>query len=277
MEFEIIESAKNQLITFLKIAQKYEQQVVIIPSKDKVDFKFIQVTRSVAGHLQFKDKIHINIKSMVDKMSDKAIEVNIKDMLKILSYVKNQIVSINAQFAKSDNDLLGLNFIIKNSATGSKDKEIQIPIFDNEQKVNFNAIKYDDTAINIIIPLSQIVDTISEIYEYETNELTISILNDENNQLIMKLEAFKDDNLRKKITIIKKQGEDFNIVKEQPVNKIESKFDTLYLKNLLMSGAGYEDLIITLQNNAPMSMVYSNQADSNLRCILAHRSTEQNE
>lgn len=272
MQFEIKETSKNQLTTFLKIAIKSQSNVAIIPTKDSVDFKFMEISGSTAGHLNFTNGNHISIENMVDQMSGKPFEVNIKDMLNILSHVKNQIVEINAQFDK-DQELLGLNFAVKNIATGRIDKEIQIPIFSSEQRVNFGKINYSENVVNISMSLHDLIDIIEEAYEYQTEEITISLDNDEQGQRILVFNATEKDNLRKRIKVIKKEGEDFIILKNQNPPNIKGLYDIRLLKNLIQSGADYKDAIITFQENAPITINYSNEIIPNLMLIIAHRHT----
>lgn len=270
MQFEIKETSKNQLTTFLKIAIKSQSNVAIIPTKDSVDFKFMEISGSTAGHLNFTNGNHISIENMVEQMSGKPFEVNIKDMLNILSHVKNQIVEINAQFDK-DQELLGLNFAVKNIATGRIDKEIQIPIFSSEQRVNFGKINYSENVVNISMSLHDLIDIIEEAYEYQTEEITISLDNDEQGQRILVFNATEKDNLRKRIKVIKKEGEDFMILKNQNPPNIKGLYDIRLLKNLIQSGADYKDAIITFQENAPITINYSNEIIPNLMLIIAHR------
>lgn len=269
MQFEIVEIGKNQLLTFLKIAQRYNNQVVVIPSKETIDFKFIEPALSALGHLQFKNGIHAQVKHIVDQMEKKPFELNIKDMIKILSHVKNQLIVMNAEIAE-DGELMGLNFIVKNKDTNEIDKEIQIPIFGNEQRTDFSTIQYGEGAVNFSIKISDMTDAISEASEYQTDEISLVIdKRKEDGQITFTMIAVDKDNLRKKIQIIKKNGEDFTLLKDQDPQFTKATFNIDYMKSLITQGADYTDLIVTFQSKAPLTVQYHNTADSNLKCILA--------
>lgn len=270
MQFEIIEIGKNQLLTFLKIAQKYNQQVAVIPSDETIDFKFIEPALSALGHLVFRNGIHAQVKDMVEVMKNKPFELNIKDMIKILSHVKNQLIVMNAEIDQEDGELIGLNFIVKNKDTNETDKEIQIPIFTNEQKTDFSSIKYTEGAVNFSIKISDFMEAITEASEYQTDEITLSIdKRPTDGQILFTMVAVDKDNLRKKIQFIKKNGEDFTLLKDQDPQPTKATYNIDFLKSLVVSGADYTDLIITFQSKAPLTIQYHNQADSNLTCMLA--------
>lgn len=269
MQFEIIELGKNQLLTFLKIAQKYNNQVVVIPSSEKIDFKFIEPAMSAVGHLEFRNGIHAQVKDMAEQLNGKAFELNIRDMIKILSHIKNQIIVMNAEVAE-DGELQGLNFIVKNKDTGEVDKEIQIPIFQNEQRIDFNTIQYTEGTVNFSIKLADIIDAVAEVSEYQTDEIDLIIDRRKNDgQITLTMIAVDKDNLRKKIQIIKKNGEDFTLLKNQEPDFTKAKYSLDSMKSLIIQGADYTDAIITFQSSAPLTIQYHNQADSNLKCILA--------
>lgn len=268
MQFEIVELGKNQLLTFLKIAQRYNNQVVVIPTKEKVDFRFTEPALSSIGHLEFRNGIHVQVIDMVDAMNGKPFELNIKDVMKILSHVKNQIITMNAEVAE-DGELQGLNFIIKNKDTSEVDKEIQIPIFNNEQRIDFNNIQYGETAVTFSIEINDMIDAISEASEYQTDELTLSIQKREDGQITFNMVAVDKDNLRKKIHIIKKNGEDFTLLKNQDPESMSSKFVIDNIKPMIIQGSDYSELIMTFQTKAPITILYHNNADSNLKVVLA--------
>ena len=270
MQFEIVEIGKNQLLTFLKIALKFNLQVVVIPSNDTIDFKFIEPATSALGHLEFKNGIHAQVKDMAEVMNKKAFELNIRDMIKILSHVKNQLIIMNAEVDQEDGEIMGLNFIIKNKDTNEIDKEIQIPIFQNEQKVDYSSIKYEEGAVNFSIKINDLVDAITEASEYQTDEITLTVEKRQlDGQILFTMTAVDKDNLRKKIQFTKKNGEDFTLLKNQDPQTTSAKYNIDFLKSLVVAGADYTDLIVTFQTAAPLTIQYHNQADSNLKCILA--------
>src|ERR1044072_4979092 len=108
MQIEILDIGKNQLLAFLKIAQKHQDQVVLIPKQNEIDFKFDAISHTNVGYLKLKKDIHYKMENLEDVFVAKQFERNIKDISRILSHLKNQSVSLNTEI--EDDILTGISF-----------------------------------------------------------------------------------------------------------------------------------------------------------------------
>lgn len=276
MKLELLKNGVDQINTFLKIAgkQKSLDQFVIVVTNETIQLKFVDPSHVCMVILELQNNKHYKLNSLHKILDNKPFELSIKDVTKILSRIDDNTTIINAEVS-NDNIILGINFIITSNETNEIIKEIQIPAFNLEQSVNTPNLNYD-TMLHYRMEIDNILDTINEINDYETETLSISTNND-----TMLLEATSSVNSRKKIKITKFLQVDFQNMNTtvETNNNINVFYTMNFINDLIVSSNIYTEIDLIFGNKLPITLVYVNNesSDNNLSCFLAPKIQELND
>lgn len=273
MKLELLKNGVDQISTFLKITDKYMEQFAITVNPTGINLKFIDPSHVCIVSLELKNNKHYKLESLHEALLDKTFELSVKDVSKILSRVEDNTTIVNAETDNSG-DLIGINFIIQSNETNEIIKEIQIPAFEYEQSANLPQLSYGNEVPKARMEIDNIVDSIHEINDYETETLAITNTGSEIN-----LVATSSQNTRKKIKINKFQHVDFEDVSEKPDNVKETKavYSMEYMNYLIVKSNAYKEIDIVYSEKLPISLLYGNREtneNGNLVCILAPKVEE---
>lgn len=249
------------------------EQFVVVVTNETIQLKFMDPSHVCMATLELKNNKHYKLESLHKILDNKPFELSVKDVTKILSRIEDNTTVINSEVAQ-DEIIEGINFIITSNETNEIIKEIQIPAFNYEQGINIPDLNYTNTP-HIRMEIDNILDSINEINDYETETLSISTNDD-----TMLLEATSDTNNRKKIKITKFLQVDFEnmntSLSTQTNEKIKVFYTMDFINDLIVSSNIYPEIDLIFGNKLPISLVYVNREsdDNNLTCILAPKTSE---
>lgn len=305
MQMELLETGKEQLQTFLKIASKLNEQFIFhIIDETAIEMKTMDPAHVAMTHLVMSgnDEGHhgddgVNSTSKIDQFDQfrviynestkketisKPFQVDTRDVIRILNHMKkNNVLVVTLEFdSDTEQSLLGLSFLIKDRETGIAEKEIRLPVFDvdmNIQKINLGY--HGSTCAEITMDTGVFVETINELKEYEIDNLTIKLEPDTSLSPVQYNLVFVNQdtkNERKKIEITKKKDRDFVLVVDQKKEPtaITGLFAINYLSNLVPTNPIYKTIQLVMEETKPITIRYNNdEAHSNLYAILAPKAS----
>lgn len=240
---------------------------------ETINMRFIDPSHVCMASLELQNNKHYKLDQLDQALNNTTFELSVKDVIKILSRIEDNTTIINAE-KDNQGQLLGINFIINSNETNETVKEIQIPAFEYEMRADIPQLKYNDDIPKAKMEIDNIVDSIHEINDYETDTLTIS-----NNGMNILLEATSTRNTRKRIKITKFENIDFQDISEKQYDGteyIQGKFSMEYLNYLIVGSNAYSEIDLIYGTQMPLSLCYSGKesTDKNLLCILAPRIEE---
>lgn len=270
MKLELLKNGVDQIATFLKIATKLKMEKFAININQKrLTLRFIDPSHVSMSVLELRNNKHYKLDNLVDSLEGKDFELQVKDVDKILSRVEENTTVMSA--AVEGGDLMGINFTINSNETTETIKEIQIPAFDYEMGANLPALSFEKDAPNIRMEVDNIVESLNEINDYETEILQIT-----NDGAVVKLEATSSENNRKRIKINKFESIDFQNLNEGKTKSVDTVYSMDFLNKIVVSNNAYEKIDVQLDNKMPICFTYVNEnaGDSNLICYVAPRTED---
>lgn len=275
MNIEIYETGKNQLSAFLKIAEKQTERFQFhVMSNNHLHMKFLDRSNVCLSYLDFKEDSQFKIIDCEQVFFENPLMLDVSDVAKMISHVKNESILLSSEVA-ADGELQGFNCLIQNPE-GEIVKEIIIPCYTNDVKNRTPQIDYGDKEINIEMSTKTLQELISEINEYNSTSLEISITSVDNNNFDIIFNATDDHNSRKKIKIIKKSGKDFEIVNGK-IQQGKALYSLDYLTELITSTPAYNRINLKYGTDMPLMINYVSEIvqdeqhdrTENLTCFLA--------
>ena len=287
MEIELLKNGKEQIQTFLKIAMKIsKEKFSIVVNNDQMLVQYIDPGKVSIGQLTLKQNQHVIISDIPENILNKPMEFQIKDILKVLSYVgKNKIkISLSIDIIENENgtvsqDISGIKFEIRSSETDILQKEVEIPIYDFETNFQIPKFNYDPTSPCLLFNINDLKETITELREYDNDYITFQMTKatDDTNRNCISFLTFDRNNLRKKINILKREIIDFKLLnKETELNQEPATYQiTEYVENAITSTSAYEEIQLQYQPKGVLSIKYlEDDSNSNMFIYIAPSNTE---
>jgi hypothetical protein len=244
-----------------------------IQGEEQVSFGIIGIGNAVIVQLVLM-KGQVTVEDLQDVFLTHPFELEIADVETMLKHAKGKNVSISPEII--NDEVEGMNVTITNTTTNDLEKEIEIPCFIVEQKIQTPKLDTTDYA-KFNIPIKSLVDIIGEISEYNNQLLQIAITEkDDKTRLIFN--TTDSLNLRKKITLMRIAGEDFEV---QQFNEVKCKFqvDLIQFCIKTASASCYDMVQIVIGINKPLIIGYNKQVKEgeqdtidnieNLNCYIA--------
>ena len=277
MNIEIYETGRQQIDTFLKIAQGSIVDRFLFHVKDNnhIHMRFMDKSDVSLTTLDLKEDSQFKVIDCEPIFNEKPFALDVKDFTKMISYVKDQNILLSSEVSP-DGELQGFNCLIQNQE-GEIEKEIILPCYINEIKQDTPRLNFGDKEVNIQMDNGMLTKLLNEVNQYNSTTLELSTINRDGSYDLI-FNATDDHNARKKIKIIKKSNKDYEIVDGKIVDS-SAMYSLEIIIALLVTTSAYNKVNIRYGEQMPIIITYVSEVankeeetlerTANLSCFLA--------